>query len=218
MFSIDSSSIKYLEYTSSISTTDSTIFDLSNGGTISGSIISASALYAPSTNPTDTYTPTLIGVPNSIHDIQIDDTFPTESATVQTIYKEWYVPANTIKPGDILQIVGTYRHSGSASITARFRVSATSGSLGTLLGTSTDTATADTIQRLLAVRTNDTILVHGAATNNLASNVNPDVVNGCATVTIPNLTGSTYWQITLQAAAASTQSLYNTTFRIFGRN
>jgi len=218
MFSIDSSSVKYLEYTSSISTTDSTIFDLSNGGTISGSIISASALYAPSTNPTDTYTPTLIGVPNSIHDIQIDDTFPTESATVQTIYKEWYVPANTIKPGDILQIVGTYRHSGSASITARVRVSATSGSLGTLLGTSTDTATADTIQRLLAVRTNDTILVHGAATNNLASNVNPDVVNGCATVTIPNLTGSTYWQITLQAAAASTQSFYNTTFRIFGRN
>ena len=218
MFSVDSSSVKYLEYTSSISTTNSTIFDLSNGGTISGSIISASALYTPWTNPTDTYTPTLIRILNSIHDIQIDNTFPTESATAQTIYKEWYVPANTIKPGDILQIVGTYRHSGSASITARVRVSATSGSLGTLLGTSTDTATADTIQRLLAVRTNDTILVHGAATNNLASNVNPDVVNGCATVTIPNLTGSTYWQITLQAAAASTQSFYNTAFRIFGRN
>ena len=218
MFSIDSSSIKYLEYTSSISTTDSTIFDLSNGGTISGSIISASALYAPSTNPTDTYTPTLIGVPNSIHDIQIDDTFPTESATAETIYKQWYVPANTIKPGDILQIVGTYRHSGSASITTRVRVSATSGSLGTVLGTSTDTATADGIQRLLAVRTNDTILVHGPATANLATNLTPDTTNGCATVTIPNLTGSTYWQITLQAGAASTQSFYNTTFRIFGRN
>lgn len=218
MFSIDSSSVKYLEYTSSISTTNSTRFNLSNGGTISGSVISASALYAPSTNPTDTYTPTLIGVPNSIHDIQIDNTFPTQSATAETIYKQWYVPANTIKPGDILQIIGTYRHSGSASITARFRVSATSGSIGTLLGTNVDTATVVSPQRLLAVRTNNTILIHGTATADLVSNFDSDTANGCATVTIPNLTGSTYWQISLQAGAASTQSFYNTSFRILGRN
>ena len=218
MFSIDSSSVKYLEYTSSISTTNSIRFDLSNGGTISGSIISASALYAPSTNPTDTYTPTLIGILNTTHTITIDNTFPTQSAIAETIYKQWYVPANTIKPGDMLQIVGTYRHSGSANIAARFRVSATSGSLGTQLGSSSTTATAASIQRLLAVRTNNTILVHGPATANLASNLVADPNSGCATVTIPNLTGSTYWQITLQAGAASTQSFYTTAFRIFGRN
>lgn len=217
MFSIDSSSVKYLEYTSSISTTNSTRFDLSNGGTISGSIISASALYAPSTNPTDTYTPTLIGITNTTHNIQIDNTFPTQSVIAETIYKQWYVPANTIKPGDMLQIVGIYRHSGSANIAARFRVSATSGSLGTQLGSSSDTATAASINRLLAVRTNNTILIHGTATADLSSNFAADTVNGCATVTIPNLTGSTYWQITLQAGAASTQSLYATTFRILAR-
>lgn len=218
MFSIDSSSVKYLEYTSSISTTNSIRFDLSNGGTISGSVISASALYAPSTNPTDTYTPTLIGIANTTHTITIDDTFPTQSVVAETIYKQWYVPANTIKPGDMLQIVGVYRHSGSANIAARFRVSATSGSLGTQLGSSSTTATAASIQRLLAVRTNNTILIHGTATADLASNLNADVTNGSATVTIPNLTGSTYWQITLQAGAASTQSFYSTVFRIFGRN
>jgi len=218
MFNIDSSSIKYLEYTSSISTANSTRFDLSNGGTISGSVISASALYAPSTNPTDTYTPTLIRVQNTVHSIPIDNTFPTQSATTNTIYKQWYVPANTIKPGDILQMVGVYRHSGSANITARFYVSATSGSIGTLLGNSVDSATAAQIQRLLAVRTNNTVLVHGAASTDLTSNLSPDPTNGCATVTIPNLTGSTYWQITLLASAASTQSFYNTQFRILGRN
>ena len=46
----------------------------------------------------------------------------------------------------------------------------------------------------------------------------PDKLYDVNFITIPNLTGSTYWQISLQAGAASTQSFYNTTFRILGRN
>jgi hypothetical protein len=218
MFSIDSSSVKYLEYTSSLNTTNSIRFDLSNGGTISGSVISASALYAPSANLIDTYTPTLTSILNNTHNIAIDSTFPTESATANTIYKQWYVPANTFKPGDIIQMVGTYRHSGSANITVRFYVNSESSSFGTTLATNVDNAKALTFSRIFAIRTNNTVLVHGTTTADLQNNQVADVTNLCATVTIPNLTGSTYWNIALTANAASTQSFYSTTLQILGRS
>jgi hypothetical protein len=214
MFSVDSSSIKYLEFTSSLNTTSNTSINLTNGGNISGSIVSASILYAPSVT-SNTYTPSLNSVINNIHSIAIDE-LPTTASTVNTIYKQWYVPANTFKPGNLIQIVGTYRHSGSASITTRIYVNSGSSTVGTLLGTNVDTITAVTIQRIFAIRTNDTILIHGAAGTDLANNQAADTVNGCATITIPNLTGSTYWNIALQAAAASTQSFYATTLRILG--
>jgi hypothetical protein len=214
MFSVDSSSIKYLEFTSSLNTTSNTSINLTNGGTISGSIISASVLYAPPVT-SNTYTPSLTGVLNSIHSIIIDE-FPATASTANTIYKQWYVPANTFKPGDIIQISGTYRHSGSASITTRFYVNSGSSTVGTLLGTRVATATAITIQRIFAIRTNNTILIHGAASSDLANNQVADTTNGCATITIPNLTGSTYWNIALEAAAASTQSFYQTILRIIG--
>lgn len=212
MFSIDSSSVKYIEVTSSLNTTSNTSINLSNGGVISGSIVSASFLYAPSAT-SNTFTPILTGTTSNVHTIFADQ-YPTTASTANTVYKQWYVPANTLKPGNLIQIIGSYRHSGSASLTTRLYVNSGSSTVGTLLATSIDTATVSGIQRILAIRTNNTILIHGAATADLINNFVADATNGCATVTIPNLTGSTYWSIGLQAAAASTQSFYSTVLRI----
>lgn len=219
MFSIDSSSIKYLEYSSSIATTISSIVDLSNGGTISASIVSASALYAPSALA-DSYTPSLLGSIAENHTIdgidEIDYPF-TASGAAATVnrFKTFYVPANTIKPGDIIYFDFGLRRSGSTGTTTiRLNVNSGSSTIGTQLGTWGQNIEAGVTSRYFGVVSNTTLVVHAAATTNLQSNFNLSNTTLNNTITIPNLTGSTYWNVSVATGVLTTQSFYTTAFRI----
>jgi len=219
MFSIDSSSIKYLEYSSSIVTTTGSTVNLSNGGTISASIVTASALYAPSALA-DSYTPSLLGSIAENHTIdgidEIDYPFTASgiAGTVQR-FKTFYVPANTIKPGDIVYFDFGLRRSGSTgNTTIRLNVNSGSSTVGTQLGTWTQNVEAGVTIRYFGVRSNTTLVVYAGTTTNLQTNFNLSNTTLNATQTIPNLTGSTYWNVSVVTGLLTTQSFYTTTFRI----
>lgn len=219
MFSIDSSSIKYLEYSSSIATTISSIVDLSNGGTISASIVSASALYAPSALA-DSYTPSLLGSIAENHTIdgidEIDYPFTASGAAgTVTRFKTFYVPANTIKPGDIIYFDFGLRRSGSTGTTTiRLNVNSGSSTVGTQLGTWGQNIEAGITSRYLGVRSDTILILYTTAATNIQSNFVVSATTGNGQATIPTLTEPTYWNVSVNTGVLTTQSFYTTTFRI----